>query len=231
MDRYSVITSKLPREFVLLQGTGCRWKKCKFCDYHEDVSENPFETNREVINQITGQFGVLDVINSGSGIELDKESVSLLQQVIKEKQIHTVWFEMHYMYRHKLDGFAKLFAPAKVKFRCGIETFNSELRNFWNKGISATVTASDVARYFQGVCLLCCTVGETKEHILSDIALAENYFEYFSVNLFCNNHTSIKRDEKLAAWFIKEVYPKIKDNPKIEILLSNTDLGVGEVDA
>ena len=113
MDRYSVITSKLPREFVLLQGTGCRWKKCKFCDYHEDVSENPFETNREVINQITGQFGVLDVINSGSGIELDKESVSLLQQVIKEKQIHTVWFEMHYMYRHKLDGFAKLLGLFK----------------------------------------------------------------------------------------------------------------------
>ena len=34
MERYSLIHTKLPREFVLLQGTGCRWGKCTFCDYH-----------------------------------------------------------------------------------------------------------------------------------------------------------------------------------------------------
>ena len=28
MDRYSLIYTKMPREFVLLQGTGCRWGKC-----------------------------------------------------------------------------------------------------------------------------------------------------------------------------------------------------------
>ena len=42
MDRYSLIHTKMPREFVLLQGMGCKWKKCTFCDYHEDVSENPY---------------------------------------------------------------------------------------------------------------------------------------------------------------------------------------------
>ena len=25
MQRYSIITAKMPREFVLLQGMGCRW--------------------------------------------------------------------------------------------------------------------------------------------------------------------------------------------------------------
>ena len=228
MDRYSVITTKFPREFILLQGQGCKWKRCTFCDYHEDVSVTPFEVNSDVLKRVTGKYGVLDVINSGSGIELDSQTIHLLQQVVKERNIHTVWFEMHYMYRHKLRDFASLFAPATVKFRCGVETFDPDLRNSWNKGIQSTVTAEDVAQYFQGVCLLCCTLGETKEHILSDIALAKKHFEYFSVNLFCNNHTIVRRDEELADWFVKEVYPQIKDDPQIEILLNNTDLGVGE---
>ena len=68
---------------------------------------------------------------------------------------------------------------------------------------------------------------EDKEHIESDIAIAKQYFEYFSINLFCNNHTTVKRDEALAAWFEKEVYPHIKDDERIEVLLNNTDLGVG----
>ena len=229
MDRYSIIKTKLPREFVLLQGTGCKWRKCVFCDYHEDVSSDPFTINKKVIQQITGIYGILDVINSGSAFELDNATIELLRKVIREKHIHTIWFEMHYMYRHKLSDFAQLFAPATVKFRCGIETFNPELRSLWNKGIASSVTAQDVAKYFQGVCLLCCTKGETKEHILTDINLAKQNFEYFSVNLFCNNHTPVKRDEGLASWFTKEIYPKIKDDPKIEVLLNNTDLGVGEI--
>ena len=227
MDRYSLITTGLKREFVLLQGTGCRWRQCTFCDYHEDVSDTPYETNREVLLRVTGRYGVLDVINSGSAIELDPDTLAMLQQVVAEQHIHTLWFEMHYMYRHRLADFARLFPTATVKFRCGIETFNPELRTLWKKGIRPEVTAQDVARYFQGVCLLCCTVGETREHILTDITLARRYFEYFSVNLFCNNHTAVRRDEALAQWFQSEVYPLIKDDPKIEVLLNNTDLGVG----
>lgn len=229
MDRYSVITTKIPREFILLQGTGCRWRKCIFCDYHEDVSEDPYLVNEPVIRQVTGKYGVLDVINSGSAYELDQQTISLLRATIAKQHIHTVWFEMHYMYRHRLAEFASLFAPATVKFRCGVETFDPTLRSYWKKGIAPNVTPQEIAKYFQGACLLCCTQGETKEHILSDIAIAKQYFEYFSVNLFCNNHTPLKRDEELAAWFEKEVYPQIKDDPKIEVLLSNTDLGVGEV--
>ena len=91
----------------------------------------------------------------------------------------------------------------------------------------ANVTAEDVAKYFQGVCLLCCTEGETRERIIRDIQLAEQYFEYFSVNVFCDNTTAIKRDPALAEWFIHDLYPTIKNNPHLEILLNNTDLGVG----
>jgi hypothetical protein len=89
------------------------------------------------------------------------------------------------------------------------------------------VTAQDVAKHFQGVCLLCCTQGDSKERILKDIALAEQYFEYASVNVFCENSTSLKRDNALAKWFVEEVYPNLKESEKIEILINNTDLGVG----
>lgn len=227
MDRYALIRTKMPREFVLLQGTGCRWRKCTFCDYHEDVSECPFEVNKPVLRRVTGQYGVLDVINSGSAMELDADTIALIKEVVREKKIHTLWFEAHYMYRKKLASFAEQFAPVKVKFRCGVETFDPELRDAWKKGIPSSVSAQDIARYFQGICLLCCTQGETKEHILKDIELARQHFEYFSVNVFCNNHTEVKQDKELAIWFAQEVYPTIKEDTRIEILMENTDLGVG----
>lgn len=257
MERYSIIHNKFPREFVLLQGTGCRWGRCSFCDYHTDVSDNPFEINRAVLELVTGEYGVLDIINSGSCFELDDQTIALIQRIVQEKKIHTLWFEVHWMYRHRLEEFRLKItdnrlqvtdltpSPAgfplkqrenisahnntqlSVKFRCGIETFDPDLRTKWNKGVPANVTAEDVAKYFQGVCLLCCTEGETRERIVRDIQLAEQYFEYFSVNVFCNNTTSIKRDTALVEWFIHDLYPTIKENPHLEILLDNTDLGVG----
>lgn len=230
MQRYSLIHTKLPREFVLLQGTGCRWRKCTFCDYHDDVSADPYTVNRAVLEQVTGVYGVLDVINSGSALELDAQTIDLIRHVVHERGIHTLWFEAHYMYRHRLAQFATLFEGVKVKFRCGIETFDPALRTQWNKGVGVDVTPEDVARYFDGVCLLCCTEGETRERILADIDAARKYFEYFSINLFCNNSTPLRRDEELVAWFIEEVYPALRDVEGIEILVGNTDLGVGSTD-
>lgn len=227
MERYSLIHSALPREFVLLQGTGCRWKQCTFCDYHEDVSDNPIAINRDVLAQVQGVYGVLDVINSGSAMELDEWTVGMIKEVVKEKKIHTLWFEAHYMYRHKFAKFAEQFEGIQVKFRCGVESFDGQLRNRWHKGIAASVMVDDVAKYFQGVCLLCCTEGDSKERILRDIELAEQYFEYASVNVFCENSTAIKRDEELVKWFVDVVYPKLKESDKIEVLINNTDLGVG----
>ena len=217
----------MPREFVLLQGQGCRWKQCTFCDYHTDVSADPLAVNSEVLGCVTGVYGVLDIINSGSAMELDEQTIADIKRVVKEKHIHTLWFEAHYMYRNQLAKFAEQFEGVEVKFRCGVESFDGSLRQQWNKGIAASVTAQDVAKYFQGVCLLCCTQGDSKERILRDIALAEQYFEYASVNVFCENSTSLKRDNALAKWFVEEVYPNLKDSSKIEVLVENTDLGVG----
>lgn len=227
MERYSVINEKFPREFVLLQGTGCRWGKCTFCDYHSDTSEDPFLVNRPVLEQVTGCHGVLDVINSGSCLELDRQSVDLLQVVVGKKNIHTLWFEAHWMYRKRLGEFASLFPGVQVKFRCGVESFDAGLRKRWNKGVPETAGCREIAEYFQGVCLLCGTDVEDFSHILPDIQTAVDHFEYLSVNLFCNNSTSLHRDEAIVARFMEEVYPLYKDHPKVEILVENTGLGVG----
>ena len=227
MERYSLITEKFPREFLLLQGTGCRWAKCTFCDYYNDASKLPFEANRKVLEQVTGEYGVLDIINSGSAMELDDETINMIKKVVRSKGIKTIWFEAHYMYRHKLADFAKQFAPATVKFRCGIESFDPKMRTIWKKGVPESVTPNDVAQHFKGICLLCCCIGDTKERIVNDIAIAKKHFEYFSVNLFCDNSTTVKRDEELCTWFIKEIYPALKNDSQAEVLIENCDLGVG----
>lgn len=229
MNRYALIKTQMPREFILLQGTGCRWRRCSFCDYHLDISEQPYQINAPVLQQISGCYGIIDVINSGSAMELDSYTIEHLQRIVHEKHIHTLWFEAHYLYRHRLSDFARLFSPATVKFRCGIETFNPNLRKAWHKGIPTNVSPENVARYFQGICLLCCVEGQTRQDILNDISIARNYFEYFSLNVFCNNTTSVRRDSSLLKWFIHEVYPDLRNSPNIEILFENTDLGVGEL--
>ena len=63
--------------------------------------------------------------------------------------------------------------------------------------------------------------------ILKDIEIADKYFEYFSVNVFNENTTDVKPDKKLIDWFVSEISPKLENNQKVEVLIQNTDLGLG----
>jgi hypothetical protein len=179
------------------------------------------------LERVTGKYGVLDIINSGSAMEFDGQTLDLIAKVVKKRGIHTLWFEAHYMYRHQLAAFAERFAPVKVMFRCGVESFDGELRKSWNKGVPPSVTPEEIARHFRGVCLLVGVEGQKREQILRDIALARGLFDYFSVNVFCPNTTAVRRDDALVEWFTEELYPELLLEPKAEILMENTDLGVG----
>ena len=150
MHRYSIIEKGLSREFLLLQGKGCKWKKCTFCDYHADTSEDPYATNSKILSMVSGKYGVLDIINSGSCFELDEKTISLIQDVVIKKDIHTLWFETHWMYRSRLKEFASLFPKTCVKFRVVVESFNGELRNKWKKGNEERVSADEIASYING---------------------------------------------------------------------------------
>ena len=227
LKRYSVVYAKFPRETVLLVGTGCRWKKCTFCDYHKDISNDPYKINKEVLSFVTGEFGVLDIINSGSCFELDRDTLQLIKKIAKEKNIHTIWFECHWMYKDQLEKMKKFFDGVDVKFRIGVETFNQDFREKLNKGIPKSVTPKKIAQKFNGICLLFGIKGQTKEMLLKDINYAEKYFEYYSLNIFNKNSTNTEVDEKLVNWFKNEIYSELKKHKKVEILIENTDLGLG----
>lgn len=227
LERYSLITTKMPREFLLLQGKGCVWKKCTYCDYYNDISDNPFEINKAVINKITGELGTVDVINSGSVFELDALTMEYLRAKLYEKNVKTLWCEAHWLYHGRLNEIRDFFKGISVKFRIGAETFDVPTRNAWQKGIPDEIGAQQISKHFDGCCLLVCVEGQTRDMILHDIELAEQYFEYFNINAFVENSTPLKRDNALCEWFCKEIAPELDKKDNVEILINNTDLGVG----
>ena len=226
LERYSAIRQGMKREFILLQGTGCRWRRCTFCDYHLDTSSDPFAVNRPVLDMVTGEYGMLDVINSGSAPELDEKTLDLIASVVRDKDIRDLWFEAHWMYRGVLDRLASRF-PCRVHFRTGVESFDPSIREAWHKGIPDSVTPEMIREHFEGVCLLAGLKGQTKESIMKDVEIAERLFSYYSVNLFTPNTTAVEADEELCRAFRDEMAPVIRRSAKAEVLVENTDLGVG----
>ena len=93
--RYSVITEKNPREIVMLRGSGCRFLRCRFCDYHLDSSRDQAANdriNKEALSHVTGQYHSLEVINSGSFLELSEETMAEIERVCLEKHITQLRF-------------------------------------------------------------------------------------------------------------------------------------------
>lgn len=226
LERYSVIETGFRREFILLQGTGCRWRKCTFCDYYLDTSPDPYAVNAPVLEEVTGRYGVLDVINSGSAMEFDDRTIALIAETVRKRNIEDLWFETHWMYRSELEAFSAHF-PCRVHYRIGVESFNPDLRIRWKKGIGRDVTPEMIREYFEGVCLLAGMEGQTEDDIMESVEIAERLFDYYSVNLFCPNSSAEKRNEELCRIFAAELAPIIRRSSKAEVLIENTDLGVG----
>jgi hypothetical protein len=226
MERYSVLEN---REIVLLKGKPCFWGKCSFCDYINDNSKNDEEMdtiNRKIIDKITGEKGVLEVINSGSCFELTEKTLDMIKQKIIEKNIKKLYLESHWNYKNYLDDM-RLFFGIPIIFKIGVETFDNVFRNeFLNKNAKFN-SAKEVSDYFDSPCLMVGIKGQTKQMIRKDIELLLKYFKYGTINIFTENSTNIKRDDKLVEWFVKE-YKFLKDKENIDFLYENTDFGVGE---
>ena len=229
MDRYNKITNKNNREIVLLRSFPCIWGKCSFCDYIDDNGRDEDELNRlnkEVLDNITGEFGVLEVINSGSCFEIPKETMNYIKKIVDKKKIKLLFFESHWCYRNRLDEI-KNFFNVPIIFKIGVETFDYDFRNnFLNKNAKFK-DAKEVSEKFQSVCLMVGIKGQTEEMIRKDIEILLENFKYGTINVFVNNTTSIKRDEELVQWFRKE-YRYLDEHPTIEVLYHNTDFGVGD---
>ena len=229
MERYSRILEKDKREIVLLKSRPCIWGKCSFCDYIEDNDVDQKENqkiNDEVLNKITGQYGVLEVINSGSFFELPDETIERIYKIIGEKKIKRLYIEAHYLYKKKIKALREKF-NIEIIVKTGIETFNDEMRNnVLNKNVHFD-KIEEILEDFDSPCLMVGIQGQTKEMIRKDIEILTKYFDHGTINIYRNNSTPIKRDEELIKWFDEE-YHDLKNNRKYDYLGIPTDFGVGD---
>lgn len=229
MERYSQIIKKHKREIVLLKGKPCRWGKCSFCDYISDNSTDEDENiriNHSVLSKVTGEYGVLEVINSGNIFELPKVTLDEIKSIIIDKGIHTLYFEAHWIYRKKLQKMREFFG-IKTIIKTGLESFNREFReSILLKGFDYT-SIDELKSYFDSVCLMPGIQGQSKDMIRQDIDMAMQHFDHFTVNIFIENSTDIKPDLQLIKWFTQE-YQWLEDEEKCDVLWVNTDFGVGD---
>ncbi|WP_068267805.1 radical SAM protein [Caviibacter abscessus] len=232
MNRYSKITDYVnKREIVLLKSLPCDYGKCAFCNYILDNSTDENEINNvnmEILKNITGEFGVLEVINSASVFELPISTLEEIRRIVYEKNIKILYFEAYFGYVKRLDEIRNFFSDIEIRFIIGIETFDNKYRiKTLKKNFYLTDKIFEkVKQEYYTVLLLICTQGQTKEQILNDINTGLQNFNITTISVFIDNGTSIKRDENLVKWFIKEIYPTIKNNEKLEILIDNKDFGV-----
>lgn len=229
MSRYSRILNKHPREIVLLKAFPCIWGKCSFCDYildNELDRQTIIDFNHDILSNITGELKTLEVINSGSVFELPDETLKEIRQIVNEKEIETLFFEAHWIYRHQLDEIRNFF-KIPIIFKTGIETFDNEFREKVLNKAAPFTTPEEVAKYFDSPCLMVGIKGQTKEMIAKDMEILTKYFDYGTINIYTNNSTSIKRDSNLVDWFI-DTYNNLFNDPRYEILYNPEDFGVGD---
>ena len=231
MERYSKITEKRKREIVLLRSRGCAYKKCCFCDYHFDScpdDDENFALNSEVLSKVTGEFGELEVINSGSVFELDGKTLGLIKKICREKGISTIHFEAHYLYDKKIPALRQEFSGFDLKMKLGLETFDHGFReSVLKKGIPEH-RPEVISQNFDEANFLFGIKGQTGFSMERDILLGLEYFERICVNIMCENSTAVKPDKDVISCFMRSIYPVYKDNERIDILINNTDFGVGD---
>ena len=231
MERYSVIPHKNPREIVLLRGRGCRWRRCRFCDYHLDFSldgQANLALNRRQLARVSGLYRRLEVINSGSFVDLDPETMAEIEAVCRQKQIAALHFECHWVHRKEIAPLKARFAAqgVEVKIKIGVETFDALFReSYLDKGVDAD--PAQIAAYCDEVCLLQGLPGQTAQSMKRDIETGLAHFERVCVNIMQKNTKPIQPDPAVIQVFRRQVAPFYWENPRVDILLNNTDFGVG----
>ena len=230
--RYSIIEQKNKREIVMLRGSGCKWRKCSFCDYHTDFSKDEkanFELNSRELKKVTGIYHKLEVINSGSFVDLDQQTMDLIEQICIEKRITQLHFECHWMHRSAVPALRARFSRhgITVKVKIGVETFDSVYREqILKKGLSEE-DPQKIAEYFDEVCLLFGLEGQTAASMKYDAETGLRYFERVCINIMTENTTKIKPCPSVIQIFQNDIYPLYRDNDRVDILFENTEFGVG----
>ena len=134
------------------------------------------------------------------------------------------------MYKDKIKEFKKECKDLKIdlKVKGGIETFDENFReNILNKGFGRP-SLEELKETFDEINLLVGIKGQTFEQVKKDIEIGLENFERICVNLYKEMPDIMQQDEKLKKRFLDELYPIYKENDKMDILIENTDFGVGD---
>lgn len=115
-----------------------------------------------------------------------------------------------------------------IQVKGGVETFDADFREkVLMKGFGYP-TLEELKETFDVVNLLVGVKGQTLEQIEADIKIDIENFDRVCVNLYNEMDDIMPADEKLKARFMKEIYPLYKDFENMDILVENTDFGVGQ---
>lgn len=232
MNRYSVIEKKNSREIVLLRGSGCKWKKCTYCDYHLDFckdEEENFLLNSEVLKNVKGFYKKLEVINSGSFTELDKKTLDLIEKICLKKGIETLYFESHYIYKKKSMEVKKYYMEKGItlKIKTGVETFDEEYRErYLHKGFGF-VGVKEISEFADEICLLFGIKGQTEESMRKDIETGLENFERVCINIMNKNSTPVLPNRNVIKTFSEKIAPAYENNDRVDILMDNLEFGIG----
>jgi len=227
--RYARYAGQNPREVVLLKGRPCIWSRCAFCDYIDDNTTDEQWIERvadECLDKVTGEFGRLQVVNSGSIQELPQGVRERIRDLMAEKKITQFFTESYWAYRKDFAG-TRAFFRADTHLFLGVETFDDRLRNaVLNKSMHWSGPDEEAA-LTDAICLMIGFKGQTPATIRRDIEILRTKFKYGIINLFTENRLSQGlMDAELKAWF-RDEFAWLANEPNVDILWKNTDLGVG----
>ena len=172
---------------------------------------------------------MLEVINSGSFCDLDDDTVSEIIRTCGAMKIAQVHIECHWRDRHTLPAIRERFAAAgiRIKVKIGVETFDADFRDdVLMKGMEH-VSPAEIAEYADEVCLLFGLTGQTEISMKNDVETGLALFERVCINLMTENSTSVKPDGEVLETFMRRLFPIYEGDPRVDILLENTDFGVG----
>lgn len=228
--RYAKYTAgENPREVVLLKGLPCIWSRCSFCDYIDDNTTDERliqQVADENLARVTGEFGRLQIINSGSIQELPRHVQVQIRDLLKARNVAEFWTESYWAYRKDFER-TRAFFEVDTHLFLGVETFDDDLRNgVLNKSMHWT-GPDEVAAATDSICLMVGFKGQTPDIIRRDIDLLLAEFKYGIINIFIENRLNADLvDDEVKAWFRGE-YAWLESEPNVDILWRNTDLGVG----
>ena len=184
------------------------------------------QINTEALNHVTGQYGVLEVIDSASIFELPQQTLQQIKQIIQDKHIHTLFVESHWIYHQRIQDIRDFFG-IKMIIKIGVETFDDDFRNRVLNKNATFQTIEELKQYFDSPCLMVGIQGQTKEMIQKDMDILTHHFDYGTISIYRNNSTPVKRDNQLVQWFMQN-YAYLQDDPRYDFLYEPTDFGVGD---